>query len=403
MSRLMGSVLAVAVLLSLVPAVGEAGEIAVATGTEVGGDVLNPGQFTCVGGVPTGNPFPPLCSPETTQILLRGRVATATYENLAGGGAWMFDGTNTITANCDLSTAMAGHCWGTFSWVIEGAGTWDGTWDGDLDMMGGPGGYSAAAQGNGGLLAGHTFTYLAVSPPTTFVATVSPAGSDRHLIAAVAHNPGTAGTTWRTDVAAVNLGQADASVSLVLRTAGGSLTASTSVPAGGTAKWGDVLGTVFGVAADAELQGALEVDSDQPLAVTARTYNSTADGTYGQSLPALTSADALRPGATGTLPMLRSGAEFRTNVGALNLGDGPATVVVRLFGAAGTQVGDDVTTDIPANEWRQVNDVFAASGAGEQATAFATVTVTAGDAVWVYASLIDNRTGDPSTIEMLKR
>jgi hypothetical protein len=403
MSRLMGGIPAVILLLVVVPAVCEAGAVAVATGTEVLAEMLNPGQLTCVGGVPTGTPFPPLCSPETTQVQLRGRVSKATYVNLAGSGAWMFDGTNTILANCDLSPAMAGHCWGTFSWAIEGAGTWEGTWDGDLDMMGGPGGYSATARGSGALLAGNALTYQAVTPLMTFMATVSLAGSDCHLIAGVAHNPGVSGTAWRSDVAAVNLGQAAATVDMTLRTSSGALTASTSVPAGGTANWRNVLETVFGVAADADIQGALEVDSDQPLAVTARTYNSTPDGTYGQSLPALTRADALRPGGIGTLPMLSSGADFRTNVGALNLGDGPATVFVRLFGPGGAQVGHDVTFDIPANEWRQVGDLLAVAGAGEQATAFATVTMTAGDAVWVYASLIDNRTGDPSTIEMLTR
>ena len=120
-------------------------------------------------------------------------------------------------------------------------------------------------------------------------------------------------------------------------------------------------------------------------------------------MPALTAADALAPGEVGVLPQLRQSTGFRTNIGAVNLGAGSATLRVKLYRADGVQVGGDVSLSVPAGEWRQSNDVFSASGAGDQDVAFATVELTAGDAVWAYASLVDNRTGDPTTIAVAKR
>ena len=47
------------------------------------------------------------------------------------------------------------------------------------------------------------------------------------------------------------------------------------------------------------------------LLLTARTFNQSAGGTYGQALPAVTAADALLPGEIGYLPQLRGTADKR--------------------------------------------------------------------------------------------
>jgi len=139
--------------------------------------------------------------------------------------------------------------------------------------------------------------------------------------------------------------------------------------------------------------------------LNARTYNQTAVGTFGQALPALTAADALLPGEVGYLAQLRGTADFRSNIGGVNLGSGDsvALVAIELHDATGAQIGNTLTLTLPPGQWRQFNDVFALSNAGSRDTAFATVRLTAGDAAWVYGSLIDARTGDPTTIVVTRR
>jgi hypothetical protein len=64
--------------------------------------------------------------------------------------------------------------------------------------------------------------------------------ANRYLIPGVAHNPGVAGTLWRTDVAAVNLESADAAVTLTFRSRPYA-ERHFVVPSGGTVEWANVL------------------------------------------------------------------------------------------------------------------------------------------------------------------
>jgi hypothetical protein len=66
------------------------------------------------------------------------------------------------------------------------------------------------------------------------------------------------------------------------------------------------------------------------------------------------------------------------------------------------QVGDDLSLVLPPGEWRQSNDVFVASGAGDQDIAFAVVEVTSGEAVGLCLAGRQPRS-DPTTIAVLRR
>jgi hypothetical protein len=62
-----------------------------------------------------------------------------------------------------------------------------------------------------------------------------------------------------------------------------------------------------------------------------------------------------------------------------------------------------VTLNVTAGKWVQRDDIFAAAGVASADIAYATVDVTeAGAKVWAYASVIDNTTGDPTTIGVLR-
>jgi hypothetical protein len=135
------------------------------------------------------------------------------------------------------------------------------------------------------------------------------------------------------------------------------------------------------------------------VVVGSRTYNQAATGTYGQEYPAIAASQALAAGVAGVLPQLRRDAATRTNVGVLNVGAADVEVAVRLFDAAGAPIGAVTTATVAAGRYWQQDDIFATSGAGTRALAYATVeALTAGGRIWAYASVIDNATGDPTTV-----
>ena len=82
-----------------------------------------------------------------------------------------------------------------------------------------------------------------------------------------------------------------------------------------------------------------------------------------------------------------------------NVGTAEATASIRLFAANGTALGSAREVAVPAGALVQVDDVFAACGAGDAAIAWARVEVTTpGGAVLAYASVIDNATSDPTIV-----
>jgi subtilisin-like proprotein convertase family protein len=219
-----------------------------------------------------------------------------------------------------------------------------------------------------------------------------------YMVAGVAHAPGAAGSNWRSKVALLNRSGSSAQVTLsYVRSSGPVLTESVTLANNQLVAWDDVAVTLFGVSADSS--GAIKVDSNQPLIVTARTYNASASGTYGQFLPGVEESDALASGQTGVISQLAKNADFRTNIGFVNLGSSSCQVRVTLRSTAGSAVGSQRTVTVPAEGWKQDNDIFQAANAGTHANAYATVEVlTSGCEVWGYGSVVDNRSGDPTTI-----
>ena len=226
----------------------------------------------------------------------------------------------------------------------------------------------------------------------------------QYLVPSVAHNPGLGGSAWRSDIAVVNPGTEDASLTLTYTpTSGSARTQTATLAAGATTEWRNVLESLFGIGASESSQGVVKVDSDVPVSVSSRTYNQSSTGTFGQNYPALTTADALTSGEIGILPQLKKNAAFRTNVGIVNLGGAECSVRLRFFSAAGTQVGEKTLT-AGVGRWTQQSDVFANVGAGTQEIAYATVEVlTANGLAWTYASVVDAATGDPTTVPVQRR
>jgi PKD repeat protein len=237
---------------------------------------------------------------------------------------------------------------------------------------------------------------------TGTISVTEPPPAAVYVVPAVAHNPGTGGTQWRSDVAAVNRGASTASLTLTFYSDAAPIVRTASLAPGATTEWRDILVSLFGLPTGASSSGAVQIASSARLAITSRTYNQTLAGTFGQSYPALEATGALGAGLVGVVGQLKKSAAFRTNLGVVNLGSASCTAVVRLWGPAGGQLGSAKSLTVAAGRWLQQNDIFAATAAGAQDLAYATVEVqTPGCTLWAYGSVIDQATGDPTTVPVL--
>ena len=207
---------------------------------------------------------------------------------------------------------------------------------------------------------------------------------------------------WRSDLGLLNPGAATANVEIEFYGSGGMVSSTASVAGGAESILTDVVDQL-----GASGSGALEILSDQPLKVTARTYNqvsSTAscypDGTQGQDYPALVTGGGLSAGQSAYLAGLTEDSSYRSNIGAVNTGTGAASVLVKLYNGAGTYLAD-YTVPLTAGQWVQTTQPFKNDASQTAMSAgYATVTVQSGSGVFAFASVIDNITNDPTTVAM---
>jgi hypothetical protein len=130
------------------------------------------------------------------------------------------------------------------------------------------------------------------------------------------------------------------------------------------------------------------------LVATAQTYSRQADGgTKGQFIPASRSA---RPSAFGDRPLevlqLEQSAQYRSNVGFVEVTGKPATIEVTAF-EPDTKSSVVVPITLQANEYRQFDAILASMGLGTVYNGRVSVKVIQGEGrVYAYGSTIDNRT-----------
>lgn len=242
----------------------------------------------------------------------------------------------------------------------------------------------------------------ATGDPTT-VPAQRPAGGDA-LVGGVAHSPGVGDTTWRTDFAMVNLGSGQGDIELEFAAYGGGPVTygEVGLDSMATDEWRDVLVSLFAADSEISTKGTLRIPDASKFCISARTYNQTSVGTYGQLMPAIRPSEGFESGERVVIPGLKSNLDFRTNVGALNLSSFAVSVAVSLFDAAGEQIGETVVRTVAPFEYHQIDNVFGVSHAGTCDLGYALIDVqTEGGSVWAYGSVIDNATGDPTTVPAL--
>ncbi len=220
-------------------------------------------------------------------------------------------------------------------------------------------------------------------------------------VPSVAHLTGFGGTPWRTGLSLVNTAAEPRDLVLRYRAGGAPVERSTTLPAGAARRWDDVLVDLFGFASGARTGGSLHIDpAGSGVAATSRTYADPGDGTYGQLYPALAYRQAVSPGMVAAVPLVISDDRFYTNIGLQTMSNGPCAAVVTLRDPDGTAIGSPLEVSADGGRWTQINDVL--DGLGPHPGAYATVQVTEGSG-WVYASVVDRITRDPTTVPVMVR
>jgi hypothetical protein len=219
-----------------------------------------------------------------------------------------------------------------------------------------------------------------------------------------AHTGGLDNSQWRSDLGLLNTNLVAANVQVKYLASGGALSSTISVGPGVQSILTDVVGQLGGSGS-----AAMEVLSDQPLKVTARTYNQVsadatcyAGGTQGQDYPVVVPGDGLSAGESAYLAGLTENASYRSNIGLLNMSPSAASVLVELYDGAGNKLAEYVVP-LTAGEWTQATQPFK-NHAGQTAMdrGYVKITVQSGSGVLGVASLVNNITNDPTTITMQK-
>jgi hypothetical protein len=220
---------------------------------------------------------------------------------------------------------------------------------------------------------------------------------------------GLAGTNFKTDVRMVNRSGGDATVTIEYYAksnsgqSGPNETTEVVIPSNGQAAVDNFLETVWGID---DGQGALVVSSDREITSSARIFNDQIDaglGTFGQYSQALAMSHAW---SRGVIPFLSnspsgSGGGFRSNIGWFNPSSDSINVTFYAYASDGTQLGM-VNAEAPGYQQQQVNVSDLWSELGNYPDPFYIYyTVTGGDAVFMYGSVVDNVNGDASFISAI--
>ena len=215
-----------------------------------------------------------------------------------------------------------------------------------------------------------------------------------YVLPASAHVQGLEGTSWVSDIVLHNPTQSRADVVLYFLDDGVSEQNRyrVKVPAAGSVTLADVLAEGFGPKAES---WAVLIGSSASLMVSSRTYNDADSGTFGQYVPVEVESAAISGNDPATLIQLTRNANYRTNIGFTNLGQSKLNVAVTLFSSSGAYLGSKGYSIDPYSFF-QVTDILHKIGSDNVNDAYAVIRADDVEAAYfTYASIIDNRTGDP--------
>ncbi|MEN8164268.1 MAG: PKD domain-containing protein, partial [Acidobacteriota bacterium] len=236
----------------------------------------------------------------------------------------------------------------------------------------------------------------ATASKTIYVGQSSPGidnpGAFVSVLSGAANISGSSGTNWVSDLVLWNPSGSTVNANLFFleseRDNSDVQGRSVSIESWHSIKFGDVVGTVFGRNRAA---GAILVGGNQQLKTSLRTYNDAASGTFGQFIAGLAAGEAIGPAQPARLIQLTRNDDYRTNIGFSNASDNTVTVNVDLYRNDGSQIATH-SYEIEPFGFFQKTDIIGT----DVEDAYAIVESSTPDAdYFTYASVVDNRTGDP--------
>ncbi|HSP15636.1 MAG TPA: hypothetical protein VLV78_12870 [Thermoanaerobaculia bacterium] len=222
--------------------------------------------------------------------------------------------------------------------------------------------------------------------------------ASRYVLPGMAQTSGA--TNWRSDVRLLNAGSSPAQATISFYTIGSTTpeTVTRTIEAGQMLVFDEALRSLFGKSNDA---GAIVVGttSDSKIVASARTYNQTATGTYGQFIPGLTAGDGVgKDDRALQVLQVESSDRFRTNLGLVELTGKEVNLEIAAY-TPDSKVSVYIPWHLGPNEFVQINDILGRMGIPKAYNARISMRVTGGDGkISGYASLIDNRTQDPTYV-----
>jgi hypothetical protein len=215
-------------------------------------------------------------------------------------------------------------------------------------------------------------------------------------------NTGTA--AWRTEMDIFNPSSTAQFTTLTFypqNNSGAPQMTSMTINAGEIKRFDNALQTLFGLS---NTGGAIHVTTatPTPLVLTGRTFNLTPNGTFGQLIEGVTSANAVGKGES-SLQILQAedSVRARTNLGVSEVTGKPATVEVTVF-LPDSKIAPSTQIPVPANGFIQV-PVIQSLGLSNVYNARISLRVVDGDGkISAYGSIIDQLTQDATYVQAQK-
>ena len=225
-----------------------------------------------------------------------------------------------------------------------------------------------------------------------------PASAATIIVPAAGTGPGANGSHWQSELTLHNTGAAATTATLRFHdSSGAQQTSDVTINARSTITINDIVNTRFGRESGT---GAIEITvSDAAanrLAITSRTFNSSASGQFGQDIPAVNVNDAAAAGDVVVLQAPSSAADARFNFGLYAVTD--TKIRWDLVRADGTVVSPLAEQSYAAGTQFQFNQgISNLLGQTEQDNDAVHAVVTSGKVI-AYGSAVQNASGDPSFV-----
>jgi hypothetical protein len=225
--------------------------------------------------------------------------------------------------------------------------------------------------------------------------------TNRYIVPGMAYiNTGAA--FWVSDLRIFNAGSAATPATLTFYPMGnpaGAMTRDITLNAGEIEVLNNVLVNTFGVnTTTAGGSIVITTPSNSSLIATARTYNQTSNGTYGQYIPGVTVAESVGVNDRALqILQVEQSTRMRTNIGVNETTGNPATVEISVI-TPDSLTTPVVTIGLQPNEFRQIGLLdFGLPDAVYNGRV--TIKVIAGNGkVTAYGSAIDQITQDPTYV-----